>query len=196
MPTSFHKHISYVIDKIIEIKPKSVLDVGVGFGKWGSLCREYLDIYGKGDIWKTEDWETKIYGVEIFKPYLEEFKHLNFIYDKIWNCNVNDIDNFNFDCILIMDVLEHIEKQKAINLLNNSFNKSKYVIISVPLGDFRYKYKGENKNESHLSMWNEEELKKFPNYKDHKIYSLTTTGGKKITIGVFIYGEKYEDILS
>ncbi len=33
-----------MIDWLVELQPRSVLDIGVGFGKWGFLAREYLDV--------------------------------------------------------------------------------------------------------------------------------------------------------
>ena len=44
MPTSHHTYISDVITWVRKLQPKTVLDVGVGFGKWGHLFREYLDV--------------------------------------------------------------------------------------------------------------------------------------------------------
>ena len=44
MPSSRPNTIPTVIHLVRQIKPKSILDVGVGFGKWGHLFREYTDI--------------------------------------------------------------------------------------------------------------------------------------------------------
>jgi hypothetical protein len=43
MPTSYYVQISTTIQIIQDINPKSVLDVGAGFGKYGVLCRKMLD---------------------------------------------------------------------------------------------------------------------------------------------------------
>ena len=45
MPVIIHIQLTHCINKIIQLQPKSVLDVGCGFGKWGYLCREYLDVF-------------------------------------------------------------------------------------------------------------------------------------------------------
>ena len=84
MPTSFHKHISDVMDFVIEKKPKTVLDIGVGNGKWGFLSREYLDIYGRGSNWRKETRTTRIEGIEAFSPYVMESPHITEIYDYIY----------------------------------------------------------------------------------------------------------------
>ncbi len=43
MPTSHLYQISDILEIISLIRPRSVLDVGVGFGKYGLLAREYLE---------------------------------------------------------------------------------------------------------------------------------------------------------
>ena len=49
MPSSQHYHISKIMDLIISVKPFSVLDVGSGFGKYGVLCRKYLELWDGRD---------------------------------------------------------------------------------------------------------------------------------------------------
>lgn len=44
LPSSQYYHISKILELIIAIDPSSVLDVGTGFGKYGVLCREYLEL--------------------------------------------------------------------------------------------------------------------------------------------------------
>ena len=45
MPVSTPVHISHCLGRIIGLNPEPVLDVGCGFGLWGFLCREYLDVW-------------------------------------------------------------------------------------------------------------------------------------------------------
>ena len=44
MPSSRPNTIPTVIHLVKQFQPKSILDVGIGFGKWGHLFREYTDI--------------------------------------------------------------------------------------------------------------------------------------------------------
>jgi hypothetical protein len=44
MPSSRPTTIPVVIHLLRQIRPRSILDVGIGFGKWGHLFREYTDI--------------------------------------------------------------------------------------------------------------------------------------------------------
>ena len=87
-----------------------------------------------------------------------------------------------------MDVIEHLPKEEGQCLLLSLIEDSKNVIVSVPLGNFLYEFVGENKFESHLSIWNEEELKNYPKYLKHKIYPLICSNGKQLPVGVFYFG--------
>lgn len=190
MPTSFHKHITDVIDYVIKKKPKSVLDIGIGHGKWGFLSREYLDIYGKGSNWKKDTRATIINGIEVYEPYVTENKYITEIYDTIYIGQVEKVYyelNKKYDLVYIMDVVEHLPKREGIKLLENLIKDSKSVIVSVPLGNFLYKFKGENTYESHVSIWEEKELMKYPNYLRHDIYPLICSNGKELKVGVFYF---------
>ena len=45
MPSSQHYHVSKILDLIVSINPKSVLNMRAGFGKYGFLCGEYLELW-------------------------------------------------------------------------------------------------------------------------------------------------------
>jgi len=185
MPTSHWSYLTKIVNTIKKSNPKSILEIGVGFGKYGFLSREYLEVYGNNN-WQKKDWQVQIDGVEIYAPYItEQIKHY---YNTIYNDNIvklfkeNKISNY--DLILMTDVLEHLNKEDGIYVLDEIRKHSKTGILAVPLGDWRYEFDGDNKNESHISMW---EYKEFihSNLKDSKTYPVS---GKKI--GVFIYENK------
>jgi hypothetical protein len=54
MPTSHPYQLNEIIDLAMKVDPKSVLDVGVGFGKYGVLLREYLELWDGRDRYR--DW--------------------------------------------------------------------------------------------------------------------------------------------
>src|SRR6266545_5686189 len=73
MPSSRPNTIPTVIHLIRQLKPKSILDVGVGFGKWGHLFREYTDINeAENDPgrYQRKKWRVRIDGIEGYAPYL------------------------------------------------------------------------------------------------------------------------------
>jgi len=159
MGTSNWQNIPFCINAIRRIQPQSILDVGVGFGRWGILCREFLEVWNGRT--HTVNWELQIDGVEIFESNIEEYH--KFFYSNIYNENISDflIRNDNvYDLIILGDVLEHFEEKKALDLLDLCLNRSEYVILNLPLG--RNWQQGEiyiNPYERHLSFWEKKDIK-------------------------------------
>jgi len=73
MSTSNWQNISYNIDLVKKLNPKSILDIGVGFGRWGILFREFLEVWGSNNY--SGDWERVIDGVEIFPDYIKPYHY-------------------------------------------------------------------------------------------------------------------------
>lgn len=152
MPSSKPDHLNSLCQYIIDLNPRSILDVGMGFGSKGMLFREYTDIW-HGHYHRAE-WETIIDGVEIYEPYIAKLQQL--IYNTIYIADILQIADSlpPYDFIYLGDVLEHIEKTTALLLLSKLKTKGKYLIISVPNG---YSPQGIvfcNPHEQHISEWN------------------------------------------
>src|ERR1017187_7491474 len=68
MPTSPWSNITPILDLIMDLSPRPtrVLDVGVGCGKFGLLCKEYLG------FWNSPDSQRPVVvdGIEAFPAYL------------------------------------------------------------------------------------------------------------------------------
>lgn len=137
------------------LQPKSVLELGVGSGKYGVLLREYLDIaHGRLSF---GSWETKIHGVEGFPSYLNGLHYS--VYDRV---NVEDfslIENYihyiDYDLVLMIDSLEHIPKDKGVELLSFLIECNNTVIVSCPFG-VHYIEQGAvygNEFERHRAHW-------------------------------------------
>lgn len=161
MGTSNWQNISYCIDLIRKINPDKILDVGVGFGRWGILCREFLDVWN-GRIYESE-WLTKIYGIEIFEKNISKYHY--YFYNQIFNMDAHKFikdTSENYDLIILGDVLEHFEKNIAIEVLNESIRKSKFVLLNIPLGKYwKQDELYDNKYEKHLSFWEKKDFKKL-----------------------------------
>lgn len=161
MPTAHHGNLVDFIDDLKRVNPKSILDIGIGFGRNGHLCREYLDVM-RGNVWKS-DWKVRIDGIEIFEKYI--MPHQSFIYDNIFIMNCIDFyyKKWNYDLIIMGDVLEHIEKNRAKLLLDEIIANNKYFILSVPMGD-KWLKQGSmygNDNEAHISVWDKIDFKGY-----------------------------------
>jgi len=166
MPTSTYVHIPTLVKFIQAILPDSVLDIGLGNGKIGFIVRDLLDVM-IGERYRREEWKIRLDGIEIFEDYIQE--HQRIIYNNIY---IGDafyvIDRLGkYDLIIIGDVLEHFEKERAWLFLDKCADHSNYLIINIPLG------KGwtqppiyGNPHEAHSSFWTYEEFEDFVDYKE------------------------------
>jgi SAM-dependent methyltransferase len=150
VPSSSHFHISKMVDWITQIQPKSVLDVGVGFGKWGFLAREYLDV--SAGRYAPADWQVRIEGVEAFPEYATPL--YSYIYDQVHYGDVREVIGSlpDYDLVIIGDVIEHFTKKEGRELLNKLRTKARFVLLSSPTVFFQQEMFG-NEYETHRSFW-------------------------------------------
>lgn len=170
MPTSNPDKIGKIIRMVMALKPNSILEIGCGFGKWGHLFREYLDIFGK-ITWEQKDWNTSIDCIEIFEPYINN--GTRYYYNNIFIGKAEEIIKSvkNYDIIFMSDVLEHIKKESAIDLLKNIEKRCKKFILNIPLGDnWLHGSDSKNQHEAHISSWTHEELNKLLNIITYETY--------------------------
>jgi SAM-dependent methyltransferase len=134
-----------------------ILDIGVGSGTYAKLLKN-----------NNVCVNTEIIGIEAWKPYIEQFA-LDSLYTKIINQDVRAIawkDLGNFDVAIAGDVLEHVTKEEAIDIVEQVLDFSKTLIISIPVVHMpQDAYEG-NPFEIHVKPdWSHEEvLATWPNY--------------------------------
>jgi SAM-dependent methyltransferase len=157
MPSSQHYHISKIMDIIINLSPMSILDIGAGFGKYGVLCREYLELWdGRHNY---SQFLRRIDGVEVFGDYITPLH--KFVYNNIY---INDIMEVldkietRYDLVLLIDVLEHFDKHQGENLLHKILRKNGGVLISTPKKPSSQKDAFNNIYETHRSKWTKSDL--------------------------------------
>ena len=66
MPSSRPNAIPTTVHVVRQLDPASILDVGVGFGKWGLLFREYTDIRASetdSHRYQKAAWKIRIDGI-------------------------------------------------------------------------------------------------------------------------------------
>ena len=141
------KEIKEWIDKQNDIKV--IIDIGAG-------SATYPKILGDKYIYKA---------VEIWEPYIEMF-NLNKYYQEIIIGDVDEIELPQGDLIIFGDILEHLEKQDAINVIEKAIKQFKHIIISIPIGKYPSKIHYGNKFEEHKSTWR---FKDIENKTDWKI---------------------------
>lgn len=172
MGTSNWQNISYNIELIRKLNPMSILDVGIGFGRWGILFREFLEIWENARY--DGNWERLIDGVEIFPSYIKEYH--KFFYDNIYTENaLIHLRNTHkyYDLINCGDIIEHFVKAEGQELIELALDKSRYVMINIPIGK-AWKQEGTviNPFEAHQSVWYNNDFTKYKHNKIKTFYDL------------------------
>ncbi|MCC6944125.1 MAG: glycosyltransferase [Thermomicrobiales bacterium] len=122
MPSSEPENRPYVLELIRRIGPETVLDVGPGQGTYGKLIR------GAG-IRCTID------AIEIWAPYVRQYR-LDAIYDNISICDVRLWGDFDYDLVILGDVLEHLDLDDAVEVWNRISGRARNAIVSLPIVNY------------------------------------------------------------
>lgn len=165
MPSSVPYALPIIASIARQLRPLSVLDVGVGFGKYGCLFREYLDIWEMQTIadYDRSHWKTIIEGIEATPEYLTVLHE--YVYDQIHVGDVNEIIDTlgTYDVIIMGDVLEHFEKNAGGRLLDRLYDHTeKCLLLTFPVDCAKRDNVIGNPHESHRSAWNRRDFKRFP----------------------------------
>jgi hypothetical protein len=165
MPSSRPNTIPTVINVVRQLKPRSILDVGVGFGKWGHLFREYTDILQAEcdpERYSRKNWQVRIDGIEGYAPYITDMHR--YLYNDIHIGKAQDLINQlpKYDLIFVGDVIEHFEKQAGLDFLEKAFAKAKRaVVVTTPKNETGQADLCGNELERHRSLWSRRDFKAF-----------------------------------
>lgn len=157
MPTSDPHNINPVLSVLLNLQPGRILDVGCGFGKYGVLLREYLDVWHERI--DRASWQVELVGIEAFERYR------NPIHDYVYNAvHYGEAQAVlpglgQFDAVLIADVIEHLEKPQAVELVRLCFEHSPVTVVSTPREFYAQQDFAGNPYEIHRCHWT---LSDFP----------------------------------
>lgn len=162
MGTSNWQNIPYCVEILMKIAPKRVLDVGVGFGRWGMIVREFCDVWFQRVF--PDQWGVHLEGIEAFPKSISDY-HRAF-YNRIHIGDAADLVGRQpgpWDVTIYGDVLEHFTKPVALRLIETSLAHSAYVLLNIPLGEEHPQEDAYgNEYERHRSSWEAEEFAAFP----------------------------------
>jgi hypothetical protein len=162
MPSSRPEAIAPVVSIIRQIQPRSILDVGVGFGKWGHLFREYTDILASENDplrYNKENWRIRIDGIEGYPDYIHPASQ--YFYSQIFIGDalriLASVDAY--DVVFAGDILEHFDLQDGRLFLQRILEKSRrYAILTTPGHETHQGDICSNPLERHRSLWNRRSL--------------------------------------
>ena len=157
MPIGCYALVPHVAHHLCAHRPSRVLDLGIGFGGNGSSVRQWLDL-------GVRPWKTYLVGVEVWADYR------NPLWDLYNLIVVDTIQNYlevcreSFDCILLTDVIEHMEKPEGLRIidqLRKLLLPGGQLLIGTPAEFFEQGAVYGNCHEQHLSAWSQQEFEQL-----------------------------------
>lgn len=149
MPRSSRENKAVVKGWYDRLEPEVVLDIGVGQGTYALLCRG-----GHAARW---------IGVEAWAPYVADYG-LAGLYEEIIIGDVRYLDLKRIqkpDMVIIGDVLEHMKKDEAKQLINDLLEITEHLVISVPLKHLAQDAWHGNWFETHVDHWHHDDMLEF-----------------------------------
>lgn len=157
MPTSDLTQISTIM-QLVTATPniRSILDVGCGLGKYGVLCREYLEYRPNRPL---HEWRLQIDAIESFTKYITQLHH--HIYDEIYCMHIENATTYlknKYDLVLAIDVIEHLTKDSCTHFFNWLQSHAVNAIITTPKRFYPQQAMYGNKGERHITHWTRKQI--------------------------------------
>lgn len=126
---------------------KRVLDIGAGVGTYALMGR-----------FPEQHWVA----VEVFEPYVEMF-NLHGKYDEVFVEDIRGATLLNdYNLIIAADMLEHMKKAEAKDVIANILEHAQQVLLCVPVVHHDQHAGAEgNEFETHVDHWDAEEMRLY-----------------------------------
>jgi len=158
MPSSHPMQINEIVNLMITLNPKSLLDIGVGFGKFGFLAREYLELWDGRDVYG--DWQRRVDGIEAHAAYITPLQRQ--IYNDIRIGDARQIlpqIQHRYDLVMLVDVIEHFSLEDGMAILRQCLRVGRNLVVVTPRNFNPQQDAFGNPFERHQFHWKEEHLK-------------------------------------
>lgn len=140
----------WIVEHLRALQPSSILDVGCGWGRWGFLAREFLEIWEH----RFRDWRVRIDAVDIH-PGTWTPVH-TFVYDRIIEADIRELTPDPYDVAICCDVIEHMDRDDGTRVLNTLREACGHVLVGIPLGaGWLRPGHDDNPFEAHLTEWDD-----------------------------------------
>ena len=164
MPVSRPTVIPYVCDWLKDKSRheiRSVLDVGCGFGLWGFLARNFIQIWNP-DITRSDylNWKRnlRVDAIEAVDWYVTSMQRE--IYNEIHVGGMVEIMPTlgSYHLIIVGDTLEHVSLEDGLQFIKNARERSRWLVITMP----SYFHRGSaimgNDSELHEYVWKDSDF--------------------------------------
>jgi hypothetical protein len=148
MPSSYVGSVPSIVNLMIDLSPRSIIDIGPGWGKYGLMAREYLPNLAKLDAVEVKEGarptQTSIYDTVIWA----DVRTLN---RNTWGA---------YNMAFLIDVIEHMEQSEGHRLLRDIVSAGTIVVVATPKL-FIEQHDDDNPYETHLSLWGWEDFGRY-----------------------------------
>ncbi|MET9521510.1 class I SAM-dependent methyltransferase [Streptomyces coeruleorubidus] len=152
MPTSIAEGKDWSLRLFEQHKPDTVCDIGPGEGTYAKLFRP-----AHQGIWWT--------AIEIHKPYIRRYglksTKTRTMYDEIHNLDARVAPGhvFHRDLVIFGDVLEHMARGDAVDLLRKAEAAEAWnILVSLPIVEAPQGEVDGNPHEEHLHHWDASDM--------------------------------------
>ena len=149
--TSTARSTEWIVERLREIAPRSIVDIGCGWGRWGFLAREFCELWFHR--YSRDEWKVRIDALDV-NPGTWTPVHA-YIYDSMMQADVRTwTPSQRYDVAICCDVLEHMPKEDGLKTLEKLLAWCDNVLLGIPLGAgwSRPGFDG-NPYEAHVARW-------------------------------------------
>lgn len=123
--------------------PAAVLDIGTGHGFYARTCKELRP-------------DTRVFGLEIWPAYLSP--HYLYVYETVFVADMlrfdyRLLDGAGIGLVILADVLEHVERAEAIDLVSRLKTLFPWMLVTLPVLDCPQDEVDGNPYEAHRHQW-------------------------------------------
>jgi hypothetical protein len=153
MPTSIAEGKDWSLRLFEQVRPDTVCDVGPGEGTYTKLFRP-----AHHGVWWT--------AIEIHKPYIRRYGLKNTakrkdMYDEVHNLDAREAPDhlFHRDLVIFGDVLEHMARGDAVDLLRKAEAAGCWnILVSLPIVESPQGEVDGNPYEEHVHHWDADDM--------------------------------------
>lgn len=161
MPFSDTSNIPWFTEVVKSLSPRTVLDIGPGYGKYGRILKNQFS-------------NLIVDAVEVWSPYIEKYGLPEF-YRNIQIADVRSIESFNYDLVILGDILEHMTESEALKVWSNISKQAGSAIISIPIIKYPQGEEEGNPYEVHIDEdWTHQRvLDSFSGITEYELFKVT-----------------------